>query len=103
LFNHSCNPNCGINNNMELITLTAIEKGAELTWDYSTSMMENSWTMPCDCGTEMCRGVIRDFNTLPLYLRRYYIQLKIVMPFIIKNMAEDDRKELYRDIIEMYR
>src|SRR5687768_8450509 len=38
--NHSCDPNCGINNKLELITLRPIKKGEEITWDYSTSMLE---------------------------------------------------------------
>src|SRR5690349_16107786 len=28
--NHSCNPNCGVNNNFEMITLVKINKGQEL-------------------------------------------------------------------------
>src|SRR5689334_13203300 len=49
--NHSCSPNCGINKNFELITLRPLRKGEEITWDYSTSMLERSWTMECDCQT----------------------------------------------------
>src|SRR5215213_5448852 len=47
--NHSCYPNCGINSELELFTLKEIEKGEELFWDYSTSMLEQHWTMDCAC------------------------------------------------------
>src|SRR5215204_514310 len=38
--NHSCEPNCGLNSDLELFTLKSIKKGEELFWDYSTSMLE---------------------------------------------------------------
>lgn len=65
LFNHSCDPNCGINSDLELITLRPVKKREELIWDYSTSMMERSWAMDCNCGVWYCRKWIRDFDTLP--------------------------------------
>lgn len=49
--NHSCEPNCGVTPELELITLQPIRKGEELLWDYSTSMLERHWTMNCRCGS----------------------------------------------------
>ena len=82
LFNHSCNPNCGINASLQLITTRDIVSGEELTWDYSTSMLERGWTLNCSCGDPACRKVIRDFDLLPKQLQQYYLDKGIVLPFI---------------------
>src|SRR5436190_23529877 len=63
--NHSCEPNCGVNANLELFTLKDILPGEELLWDYSTSMFERHWTMRCGCGALTCRHIIQDFDLLP--------------------------------------
>jgi uncharacterized protein len=83
LANHSCNPNCGINGKLEFFTSAPVSKGEELRWDYSTSMLERSWTMKCNCGEKNCRKEISDFDQLPYPLQRAYIRRGIVMPFII--------------------
>ena len=80
--NHSCNPNCAINGHLELFTLKEIKKGEELFWDYSTSMLERHWTMPCACGEDNCRTIITDFDLLPKDLQEKYLELNIVLPFI---------------------
>ncbi len=82
LLNHSCNPNCGINHNQELVTIKDIKKGQELTWDYSTSMLERRWTMQCNCKSNNCRKMITDFDLLPVELQEKYKNEGTVMPFI---------------------
>jgi len=84
--NHSCDPNCGLNDNLELVTLKPLIKGEEIFWDYSTSMLERHWTMACNCGTKSCRQTITDFDFLPLSLQEHYSKLKIVLPFIINEL-----------------
>ena len=84
--NHSCEPNCGLDANLELVTLKPIIKGEEIFWDYSTSMLERHWTMPCNCGTNSCRKIITDFDLLPLSLQEHYIKLKVVLPFITNEL-----------------
>ena len=84
--NHSCDPNCGITGNMEFITLRKVAKGEELLWDYSTSMMERSWTMECGCNSVNCRNIIGDFDCLPINLQDKYRQMQIVLPYIIKEI-----------------
>ena len=89
--NHSCAPNCAINANLELYTLIDIPKNTELLWDYSTSMYERSWTMPCKCGNKNCRKVIRDFDLLPEDLQQCYLKKNIVMPFIMHQFDADKK------------
>ena len=87
LSNHSCNPNCGINKELELFALKDISAGEELYWDYSTSMLERHWVMNCNCGEENCRKIIQDFDLLPSYIMDKYIRLGIVMPFIVEYLS----------------
>ena len=44
--NHSCNPNCGITPDLEMISLREISKGEELLWDYSTSTLQQNIVLP---------------------------------------------------------
>ncbi len=81
--NHSCRPNTGIRNSIELIALQAIAAGEEFRFDYSTTMSERRWTMPCLCGVYSCRGVADDFHNLPQALKQQYLSLGIVQPFIV--------------------
>ncbi len=48
-----------------------IQTNEEITWDYA--MAENDeWEMPCECGSPICRGIVRGFRFLPIELRRRY-------------------------------
>jgi hypothetical protein len=87
LFNHSCEPNCGINEHLQLITLRGIEKNEQLCWDYSTSMLERGWEMKCSCKQTNCRGVIKDFDKLPGALQQYYLDQHIVLPYIREYLS----------------
>lgn len=81
LVNHSCDPNAGVIITGKSVALNAIRdiaEGEEITWDYSTTMFEDDWTMACHCGSPLCRGVIREFRLLPKEIRKRYISLGIV-------------------------
>lgn len=92
LINHSCNPNCGIQNDDTIITLRDIEKGDELFYDYSTTISDdfdedgNEWYMPCECGELECRNKIGDFKYLSKSRRKYYLANNVVMSFIVKKI-----------------
>lgn len=83
--NHSCDPNAGIRNDHYLVALRWIAKGREISFDYSTTMDEQSFTMDCLCGAPGCRKVIGDFSTLPAATQERYIAQRIVMNFILKR------------------
>ena len=83
--NHSCDPNSGIKkiaDNFILIALRDIILGEEITFDYSTYMDENNWEMDCNCGSQNCRGRIRDFKYLSKDMQHHYRLLGIVGDFI---------------------
>ena len=91
--NHSCDPNAGINERLELFALRDIPKGEEILWDYSSSMLERHWTMRCACESPYCRRLITDFDLLPIHTQRLYLRLGIVLPFITEYL-ETKRSEL---------
>jgi uncharacterized protein len=91
--NHSCEPNAYIRGHRELVAMKDIDKGKEITFDYSTTMWENVqkifdvgrtlWTCPCKCGSAKCRGVIDQFNALPVETQRFYIDNRYAPDFVI--------------------
>lgn len=86
--NHSCEPNAGLvirsPENVTLIALRDIAAGEEIFFDYSTTMDEDDFEMPCSCGRETCRGLIRDFKHLPMELRQKYAALGIVPEYNLR-------------------
>ncbi len=64
--NHSCEPNCGFQNGLELVAMRDIAAGEELTWDYSSAIDEAGFAgFPCSCGSIHCRGQVMSFRDLP--------------------------------------
>ncbi len=83
--NHSCEPNCGIVDDIKLIALRPIIASEELTFDYSTTMWEpwdGAWKLSCLCGSSRCRGTISSFYDLPSDIQNYYLLLGMVQKFI---------------------
>jgi hypothetical protein len=84
--NHSCDPNAGIMEDRVLVALRLISRGEEIRYDYSTTMWEEMWTMPCQCGSSRCRSVVRDFPELPAEVRAEYLRLRVVQRFIVRRL-----------------
>src|SRR5579885_670688 len=86
--NHSCDPNCWMyvaGNRAILFSLYVIPKGAELTFDYSTTATDTleKWKMDCSCGSSKCRKVISGFQYLDPSLQEEY-KKKDLVPLYIK-------------------
>jgi hypothetical protein len=94
--NHSCEPNCALNAQLQMFTLRDIEQDEELLWDYSTSMLERHWTMECACNTPSCRKIIQDFDLLPELLQAYYLEKSIVLPFIAHLLQSFSNAHVHR-------
>lgn len=63
--NHSCEPNLGfVRGDPVLFALRDIAAGEELTFDYSTTMGEEGWSIECRCGRRGCRGRVTNFGDL---------------------------------------
>jgi len=70
--NHSCEPNCVILGRSRIVALSTIEPGEEVTFDYSTNVGWDGFTMECRCGARGCRKVIRSYRYLSPELRGRY-------------------------------
>ena len=84
--NHSCDPNLWL---LDAITLAArrdIASGEELTSDYATQTVVD-WEMPCRCGSNLCRGVIRGSDWKRFDLRERYAGH--FAPFINDRIARE--------------
>ncbi len=56
--NHSCDGNCGFNDDGDFIAIKPIEKGEELSYDYALAESNPRFSMGCTCGSKNCRRVI---------------------------------------------
>jgi uncharacterized protein len=81
--NHSCDPTAGINDNMELVALTDIPEGGEITIDYAIIEGDDLWEMPCSCKSDNCRGIIRSVKHLPKEAFERYLPY---IPEYFKNL-----------------
>ena len=90
--NHSCDPDAGIRksqNQLFLFAARRIAAGSEIVIDYSTTIGDDDiWTMRCKCGSDECRGMIRNFGSLPESLRRRYLRMGLVPAYIVRTLTE---------------
>jgi uncharacterized protein len=70
--NHSCEPSCVIIGRTRILALSTIESGDEVTFDYSTNVGWDGFTMQCRCGSKQCRRIIRSYRYLSPELRGRY-------------------------------
>ena len=56
--NHSCEPNCGMRNATQIVTMRDVLVGEELTYDYAMSDTADYDEFECGCGTQTCRGTV---------------------------------------------
>ena|ERR1035437_3337322 len=70
--NHSCEPNCVIMGKSRVVALRRIEPGEEVTFDYSTNVGWDDFSMVCKCGATGCRKTVRSYRFLPEELKGHY-------------------------------
>ncbi len=56
--NHSCAPNLWHLDATTIALRTDVPADTELTIDYATHTGVSAWSMPCACGSAVCRGVV---------------------------------------------
>ena len=65
--NHSCNPNCMVDDDLNIITIKRIKKGEELTFGYnllndgekaSDFFWDDRWNFKCKCNSKNCQKEI---------------------------------------------
>jgi hypothetical protein len=95
--NHSCEPNCGLlfrDYGIILVAIKNIKIGDEITWDYSTSIHNDSWKMKCKCLSKKCRGDIGEFKNLSKVVQTRYIRLGIVPDYIAGDLKANNSGKL---------
>jgi hypothetical protein len=70
--NHSCTPNLWWTGPYDLSARRDLAAGEELTNDYATSTADPAFTMPCDCGTALCRAIVTGNDWTSPGLRERY-------------------------------
>jgi SET domain-containing protein len=58
MFNHSCEPTCGLLGATLVVTMREVQPGEELTFDYATCDTQDYDEFYCQCGLPTCRGTI---------------------------------------------
>lgn len=67
--NHSCNPNCVIDDELNIITKKHVKKGEELTYSYNIIeedakkfKWDSRWTFECKCKSNNCQKIIDKYK-----------------------------------------
>jgi hypothetical protein len=64
--NHSCEPNCRLATNWEIVTHYDVRKGEELTMAYDALIPNfpwpDTWSFVCCCGADSCRKIINGYR-----------------------------------------
>jgi hypothetical protein len=93
--NHSCEPNCYIEDFRLLRALKDIAKEEEVTIDYPTIIMHDDIILEeCDCGTPSCRGRIKGTDWLTYKLVEKY-DYKVAQQ-VIRNWEESAKAFSYK-------
>jgi len=68
LANHSCNPNCKIDADKNIVTIKEVKQGEELTYSYNRIgkgfekyEWKQEWSFECKCGSNNCQKVINKY------------------------------------------
>jgi hypothetical protein len=56
----------------KIIALRRIEPGEEITFDYSTNVGWEGFSMECKCGKKACRKIVRSYGFLSDELKGRY-------------------------------
>jgi hypothetical protein len=91
--NHSCDSNLWLRDEVTMVARRAITSGEELTLDYALTTVEPDWQLdqPCQCGTSVCRHIIRGTDwQLPDVQLRYQGHFA---PFINERIRKGHQRE----------
>jgi len=91
-FNHSCEPNAGINGTVSMVAIKNIKAGEEITFDYSATVGINvdNWQMKCFCKSPNCRKVIGNILTIPYTQLKKYRKANGLQDYILKQLNKKD-------------
>lgn len=85
--NHSCEPNCYFDQNLNLRSLKNIKELQEISFNYNTTESELAYPFVCNCGSKNCYKKIRGFKYLT-------IEQKIEIKEMLSAHLEKDIEEV---------
>lgn len=71
--NHSCDANTWWLNDTTMTARRTIEAGEEVTYDYATTEIGDTFELTCTCGAATCRGVVTHLDHLNPTWQAIYI------------------------------
>lgn len=86
--NHSCDPNTWFTNDTIMTARRDIQPGEEITYDYVTSEIRETFQLNCRCGSSQCRKIVNRNNLLEfpeLRLRYRNHMMSHVVDFLIQH------------------
>lgn len=93
--NHSCNPTCGFASEINLVAIRELNPGDLISVDYATCNSSFPSDMKCLCGSNNCRGVIREndwqLEELQSRLLEYY------QPYLKRQLIRKGRIDTQSD------
>jgi hypothetical protein len=96
LFNHCCQANAGLANEVDMVALRDIPREEEITFDYSMtvrpSLYTTFWKMPCNCQAPLCRKEIGDVRSVPAQHLQKYVNAGALQDFILASLKIDRTK-----------
>jgi hypothetical protein len=84
--NHSCDPNCGMQDQLSVVARRHIRAGEVVTIDYAMCMTSPILDLACECGEPGCRGRITGDDWKKRALQERYKGLFV--GYIERNIAE---------------
>lgn len=89
--NHSCDPNCGFKDKLELVAMRDIRKGEEITMDYAMCITSGLFSLEeCLCGTVRCRHVVSGNDWMNPVLQKQY--KGYFQPYIEEKIKKSEKK-----------
>ena len=69
--NHSCDPNVGMDGQINYVAMREIKAGEELCLDYAVAM-NTEYELKCNCASGNCRGIITGFDWKKKEIQKRY-------------------------------
>jgi uncharacterized protein len=103
-FNHNCSPTVGIRKDGEMFALRNINKGEEITYDYSSVIAPTEWEMGCLCGSKKCRKTLGDIRSLSKSQLDFYKKSGAIQDYmkkIVKELEKGNYKIPRYELVEL--
>jgi uncharacterized protein len=71
--NHCCSPSSGVKGKNRIVAMRDLQKGEEVTIDYSLTETYPLWHMFCRCGAKNCRKLVKPYQDMPTWRMKKYI------------------------------